>query len=418
MSTELAKELIDKGLNVCILGVAGTGKSTLVNSIVNDTTILVAPTGGAALNIGGETAHRVFGLPIGIPTIKDWTTTSKYMKKLFEDKSKINRIIIDEIGMVSAQMLDLIDAKLKRLRKSSYPFGGLQVIVVGDFGQIEPIIGKDEEKDYYSKYETPMAFGAKCWNFATVELTHVWRQNDRRQVNMLNAIHDGSEHAERALNIIHKESTPFRKGMDVPYICAYKYSAKKINDFEYSKLFTEKKSYSCEITGDDNWNDAPVDKILNLKVGLKIILAANDMDGQYVNGTRAVIESFTKDAIIAKTSNGDDVVISRFEWNKYEYDITHEGVAGKNVRSTFKQFPIRLGYAVTIHACQGMTMDDAVIDLGRGAFACGQAYTALSRVRDLKNLSFVNKITLDDIMVREDVKNFYKQLRLSQGVSQ
>ena len=173
MSQQLAIEAIEAGQNVFVTGPAGVGKSYLIDQVYNESTVLLAPTGIAALNIGGSTCHKVFALPIGLVTRKDETTIPSKVADLFKVNGGVERIIIDEVGMLRADMLDLIDTRLKLVRNNSLPFGGIQMVVIGDLYQLETILPERERLYFKKKYKTPFCFGAKCWDFPTISLTKV-----------------------------------------------------------------------------------------------------------------------------------------------------------------------------------------------------------------------------------------------------
>ena len=284
MSQEIALEKIKAGGNVCVLGKSGTGKSTLIREITDESTIVVAPTGIAALNVTGGTMHSVFGLPLGVVLPQDKFKIQGKFKELFSS-NVIKRIILDEISLCRADYLDLINDKLQVIKGNDKPFGDLQMITFGDFHQIEPIVSWRDEELFYKTYDSPFAFSAKAWNFNVVELTKIYRQSDERQKRMLNSISIKDKHHKLALQRIQDESLIDEDCEDAINLCCYKKDAKKINDTRLKQLQTRERVYKASMEGKDlEWKDAPVDKELKLKIGARVMIASNDPLGNYANG--------------------------------------------------------------------------------------------------------------------------------------
>lgn len=404
MSQELALEYVKNGENVLITGAGGVGKSYVVKQCINHSTLLSAPSGIAALNIGGVTCHKAFGLPIGLVTDRDYYVSSKIRDRLFA----VTRIIIDEVGMLRADYLDLINYKLQQVKGNKKLFGGVQMVLVGDFLQLEPIVGYNEGSIFREEYDTPFAFGANSFrNFKVIELSKVYRQDNKRQVLMLNSIRKKDKWASKAIEYISNECKDYDIDDDQLHLCSRKRDAEVINHKWYNRIDEQEISYYAVIQGQFSDSEKPVPDEIKLKVGAKVLICANDIDNTYVNGDRGEVVKLNLNSVIVKLSSGKTVTVVESEWEKYDYTSV-KGSLSKEVVATYKQMPIKLGWAVTIHASQGLTLDKIAIDVGQGCFSHGQLYVALSRITDLRNLSFVTPISVRDAIVKQDAINFYK----------
>lgn len=398
-----AMEAIKRGDNVFLTSAAGCGKSFVINAIKDESTVLVAPTGIAALNVGGVTCHSFFGLPFGLPEPKDVYSIPRKTAAIL---NRTSRIVLDEISILRSDYLDLIDAKLKWFFKNDKPFGGLQMVVVGDFYQLEPIIQQNELTYFQEEYKSPFAFSAKCWNFKTVQLTEVMRQSDVDQINILNGIRKGDLESLSKLTPLLE---PYQAGTSKIYLCCYNADADKINKVWFNKnknvVHTFRAGYS------PNWgkpNTHPVAATLQLKVGCKVIMCANDLDKQYVNGQRGEVHSISNGELFVKLDTGI-VKVSRHTWEKIGYKGEGESFT-KKVEATFSQLPVKLGWAVSVHKSQGMTLGGVNLHTGaRGCFSHGQLYVALSRVKDLSTLSAVKSIQKDELIIKKEVKEFMEE---------
>lgn len=411
MSQELALEKIKSGENTVILGQAGTGKSFVINKITDNTTVKCAPAGIAALNIEGMTCHKMFNLPVGKPQEQDYFIVGNTMRNLFKGSSPVDTVVIDEVGQLRADYLDMIDSKLRTLRRNNKPFGGIQVVGSGDFYQLEPIVPDNERRGFRKRYKSPYCFDAESWDFDVVELTKVYRQSDERQVRLLQSIREKDKWYKRALDVIQEEAKPYDPVETTMHLCCYKTDAHRINRMWYKRVDEKEHVYNCQ--NDAGWKEAEcaVPFKVKLKVGCRVLVKANNTDGGYVNGDKGWVVDCTPLSVFVKLDrNGQTVEVIPNKWDKHKYGTSGDKVT-KEVESSYTQIPLLLGYAVTTHSVQGMTLDDVAIDFGQGCFAAGQAYVALSRIRDLKNMSFVNDIYPSDIIVRDEVVEFYENLR-------
>lgn len=404
-----AIQSIKNGDNLFLTGSGGTGKTYISKLITDENTIVTSPTGVAALNAGGITCHRAFSLPTGLVTKGDNNKISSNMRKLFGEDSPIKRILIDELPMLRVDFFDLIDQKLKKIRNSDEPFGGLQIVGVGDFFQLEPIVSYNEYKLFYERYESPYCFSSNLWDFKTIELDKVYRQEDERQVKILNSIRRGDKYSKIAIQRINEECSTYENTQDTLHLCAYKRDAEEINNYWYNQLKTKEKTYNCRITGKDNWKDSPVPHQVKLKEGSKVLIKANSQCGSYVNGSRGTVYRLNSDTVDVELLNGKVVRVYMNGWSKHEY-TSSGGSVNKNISSSFVQIPIVLAYGMTIHSVQGLTLDKATIHTGKGMFGNGQLYVGLSRIKDIRNMSFVNPIEFSDLKVSSEVKRFYKNV--------
>lgn len=402
-----AIDLVKQGKNVFITGSAGVGKTYVAHKITCPLTVVVSPTGVAALNAGGMTCHKAFNLPVGMVSDIDKNKISQKMRNLFGKKSPIKRILIDEVGMLRRDLFELIDYKLRRLRDSSEPFGGLQVVGIGDFYQLEPIVSYNEHDIFYEQYSSPYCFSSPLWDFHTVILDKVYRQDDERQVRILNSIRTRDKWSKLAIQRINEECAPYENVEDTLHLCCYRRDADAINKKWYSNLQGKEVKYKANITGKNPWKESPVEHEVSLKVGAKVLISANDAKGAYVNGDRGTVTFLGNNFVSVKLLNGSMVKVLTTNWEKFEYKVKGNKDIEKTVESTFTQIPIRLSYAMTIHKVQGLTLEKAALHTGKGMFGKGQLYVALSRVRDLRKLHLVNPIRLSDLKVSNEVKEFY-----------
>ena len=399
--------LITQGKNVFVSGVAGTGKSYVINQIRNEPgTIVVAPTGIAALNVQGVTAHKMFGLPLGMATFNDFNTTKGSIKDIHHN---IKRIICDEGGMLRADYLDLIDWKLKALRNNDKPFGGIQVCLFGDLLQLEPIVGQREKQYFYEDYDSPYITSSEAFEgFETVILDKVYRQENQRHANLLNSVRMKDKWSKLAIKKITEESKPYVIDDKNLTLCCYNADADEINQKHYNKINGSQVTYLAYSDNLTKWEkDAVVPSTLKLKVGTRVLICANG-EG-YVNGQRGVVEFLGKDYVSVNIDGVGVVDVVKNTWEKHKYSKNDKNLE-KQLESYYKQFPLRLGWAISVHKSQGMTLDNVALDIGRGCFSAGQLYVSLSRVKDLKNLSLVRPIRHKDIIVRREAVEFYKNV--------
>ena len=420
-----AFELIENTrTNVFVTGRAGTGKSTLLQYFRhrNQKKIAVlAPTGVAAINVKGQTIHSFFMFR---PDITPDTVDEIYViKKKRELYAKLETLVIDEISMVRADLLDCIDMFL-RLHgpKPSLPFGGVQMVFFGDLYQLPPVVRFDEQTIFKTVYKTSYFFGAKVFElfeFQVLELKEIYRQKDERFIKILNAIRHNNLTADD-LKILNAR---FQRGVDdykqddfFVSLTTTNDLAEKINSQKLSQLPGEVYKYTGTISGEFEKKNLPTQQLLELKIGAQVMMLTNDPEKRWVNGTIGkVIEIFPdpdgKDIVMVKLANGLDVDINSFTWEIFQfyYDEDIESLSSRVV-GYFSQFPIKLAWAVTIHKAQGKTFEKVILDLGRGTFAYGQLYVALSRCTTLEGIVLKQPIERRHVLLDASVRDFFQSI--------
>ncbi len=406
-------EKTDKSL--FITGRAGTGKSTLLNLFRQTTrkkTVVCAPTGIAALNVKGQTIHSLFGFPPRFILSKDIKKSGK--RKWFK---KMEVLVIDEISMVRADLLDAIDRSLRINRENPMPFGGVQMVLIGDLFQLPPIVSSNEEKRIFEiAYESPYFFSANVLREVEIEmleLRKVYRQENRHFLRLLDAVRLNQADWEdlEDLNIRYMPLFDFPGN----YITLSPRNATvgRINRRELANLEAQEFVFSATVTGVFDPRLYPTEKELRLKIGAQVMFIKNDPDGQFVNGTIGKIIEISKETIKILSDEGGatkEIDAGRMDWEiiKYKPGKTDDEIESEVV-GTFNQYPLKLAWAVTIHKSQGKTFDKVIIDMGKGAFESGQTYVALSRCRTLEGIVLKQKLQHRDIMIDDRVVEFYEQ---------
>ena len=396
--------LRDGAGNLFVTGRAGTGKSTLlrcIRDLVPGEMVIVAPTGLAAVNVGGQTIHSFFGFPPRLIQTGDIrrSRNGRLMRRL-------KFLVIDEVSMVRSDIMWAIDQSLRVNRgRPREPFGGVRLAMFGDLHQLPPVIDEAEVASHLeTEHGGPFFFSIGALRegagTALVELTHVFRQKDEALIRVLNQIREGEADADD-LAVLNERVHPIRTLAEgEPYIILTptNAAARRINLAYLEALSGAPHAFQAGVTGDFNESAQPTEQTLVLKPGAKVMLLRNDTDRRWVNGTIARVSRLEEDRVWVEI-DGDEHEIERAAWEnrRYAYDKAEEKIV-ETVAGTFRQFPLRLAWALTIHKSQGLTLDKVYIDLGRGTFAHGQAYVALSRCRTLEGLAFARALRPTDIL--------------------
>lgn len=391
-------------------GKAGTGKSVLLQFFRQKSEkniVICAPTGVAALNIGGQTIHSLFRIPPGFVK-KDSLKIEKRTAKLLKH---IDAVVIDEVSMVSPDLMDAMDHLLRQAKKCTTPFGGVQMIMFGDLYQLPPVLTDKELYDYFEKnHGGYFFFNAHVWrntSFTTRELTTIFRQKDESFKIILNAVREGTI-TDDQLALLNKR-TVATPSDGVVILATVNASVARINETRLSKLESKACEYAAEIEGSLEKSAFPADEVLRLKKGAQVMLLKNDKEKRWVNGSIGYVDSLTETTIQVNI-DGVKHSIPKETWKKIRYTFNQAtNSIEEEVVSSFTQFPIKLAWAITIHKSQGQTYTAVVIDMGRGAFAPGQAYVALSRCRTLEGIYLKRPISREDIIVESKIAEFMKK---------
>ena len=409
------------GRSIFLTGKAGTGKTTFLKTVMERSRkrpIVVAPTGVAAINAGGVTIHSFFQLPFS-PYVPGAKVESKF--DFGREKRKIiassDLLIIDEISMVRADLLDAIDAVLRRFREHGQPFGGMQLLMIGDLAQLTPVVTPEDERMLKPYYDTPYFFGSKALqqlDYVTIQLSHVYRQQDASFIALLNEIRGGHPSADALAKLNSRVTNPSPKGEGSGYIrlTTHNNLANFYNESELQKLPGRPVMYHAAIKGTFPDYSYPTAETLVLKVGAQVMFVKNDPSGKhlYYNGRIGrVIEASEKRLTVYCEGDSEAIEVEPLEWENTRYTLNEQTrEIESEVQGTFKQLPLRLAWAITIHKSQGLTFDRAIIDANQ-SFAPGQVYVALSRCRTLEGLVLATPLDARAVINDERVDSYISQ---------
>ena len=423
--------------SVFLTGKAGTGKSTFLRYICEHTKkkhVVLAPTGIVAINAGGSTLHSFFKLPFYplLPDNPDFSLQRgriheffKYTKPHRKLLEELELIIIDEISMVRADIIDAVDRILRVYsRNLREPFGGKQILLVGDVFQLEPVVKGDEREILNRFYPTPYFFSARVFNqidLVSIELQKVYRQTDATFVGVLDHIRNNTVGATDLQLLNTRYGTQIEESEADMYItlATRRDNVDHINDKKLAELPGEPVTFSGEITGDFPESSLPTSQELVLKPGAQIIFIKNDFDRRWVNGTIGIISGFDpfEETLYVITDDGKECDVKRESWRniRYKYNEEKKQIEEEEL-GTFTQYPIRLAWAITIHKSQGLTFSRAVIDFTGGVFAGGQAYVALSRCTSLEGIQLKKPVSRADVFVRPEIIGFAERFNNRQAI--
>lgn len=415
-----ALEAIDGGAPaVLISGRAGTGKTTLIRYLRErpggEKQAVVAPTAVAALNAQAQTIHSFFHFP-HLVLDPEHLPDGKHFGVLYR---RMNRLVVDEISMVRVDLIDAMDARLRTIRKDPRPFGGVQLVMVGDFLQLPPVIELDHRPLLNGLgYKSPYAFSARAFERAPVfpiSLDHVYRQEEREFIELLSKIRLGQDSSEIVEVLNQRCLGPHRSGAHPLLLTPTKAAADRYNREGLASLPGESLVKHAQISGklEINRDRLPVPEQLELRVGARVMAAKNDPQKRWVNGSLGTVTGFDPNGVSVRFDQSrEEHLVGAAEWEKVRqvWNDTTQRIENEVIGS-YKQVPLIPAWAITIHKAQGLTLDDVRIDLGHGAFAPGQVYVALSRVRTMAGLSFARPLRQSDLQADPMLVSFMEWVR-------
>lgn len=410
--------------HVFLTGKAGTGKSTLLTYFRGTTKknhVILASTGAAAVNIGGQTIHSFFHF---MPDITD--VEARRLGKTHQQTKliqKLQSIIIDEVSMVRADLLDCIDCFLKEARKSKEPFAGIQMIFIGDMYQLPPVVGRDEVEIFTRKYESPYFFDSESFKriskyeefYEHIELKKIYRQRDEQFIELLNGIRNRELHSTNLSILNDRIQNDIEVTSDYIYLVMTNKQADEINRSNLEKISKESQVFYGDIKGDFENKNLPTELSLTLKVGARVMFLNNDAENRWINGTLGEVLGFYADEsndnmpiVEVRKDDGETVDVYPHTWTNYHSKLNEETARiEKEAIGSYTQIPLKLAWAITIHKSQGKTFDKVIIDIGWGAFASGQIYVALSRCRTLDGIILKKPIHTKHIILDNRIKQFF-----------
>ncbi len=430
--------------SVFLTGKAGTGKTTFLREVVPEIPkqqLVAAPTGVAAMNAGGVTLHSLFQLPfgpylpterqpVGAPDHVDWRNRKTLMRNVRIAASKrkllqrLELLIIDEVSMVRADMLDAIDRTMRSIRRNRLPFGGVQLLLIGDLRQLSPVVKNDHWALLKEHYRSPYFFDAKVMseiNCVNVELKTVYRQRDEVFVGLLNRLRNNNI-TQDDLDLLETRYQPnFTPPPNEQYItlCSHNHQANSINNLHLNKLQGTVEKLSAVVKGEFPEHSYPAEFDLHLKSGAQVMFVRNDTgeERRYYNGKIGFVKRICEDGVEVHFTDGSDpVLVEPIEWKNVRYVIDQENNVKETDLGSFIQYPLRLAWAITIHKSQGLTFERAIINAGE-SFASGQVYVALSRLTSLEGLVLQTRILADRITVDAAVSAFMNEFRADDTLS-
>lgn len=410
--------------NIFLTGKAGTGKTTLLHKIINTcykNTVVVAPTGIAALNAGGVTIHSMFQLPFAsfLPTLSNPPIVNEFLRfenrfslrkhfQMHKNKQQVIRnmelLIVDEVSMLRADVLDAMDYMLQFIRKDKRPFGGVQVLFIGDLLQLPPVVKQEEWEVLKHYYKGMYFFQSEVITqnpLLYVELETIYRQTDKLFISILNHLRENQLTSEDIKQLEKYVQPDFPKKHLKDYITLTTHNAKAdaMNQREMSKLSSPLFSYEADIVDDFPEYLYPIEKVIQLKEGARVMFIKNDISGEHLffNGKMGTVVSLSEGEITVKLDGGRVINVERYEWENVRYKLneTTKDIEEERLGS-FTQYPLRLAWAITIHKSQGLTFEKAILDLA-SVFASGQAYVAFSRLRSLDGLILLSSVSANGI---------------------
>ncbi len=418
---DLAFEYVrNTGKNIFLTGKAGTGKTTFLHEIKRESSkrvVVTAPTGVAAINAGGMTLHSFFQLPLGLH-LPDTSREANNQRRFSRDKIQLLRtldlLVIDEISMVRADLLDAVDDVLRRYRDDSRAFGGVQLLMIGDLHQLPPVVKPEDWELLRPHYVTPYFFGSLALqrtDMVAIELKHIFRQSDRRFIDLLDKVRNNQIDAQVLESLNSRYIPGFQPDVKEAYITLTSHNASSydLNAQRLESLPEPSRTFKAKIVGDFPETSFPTEETLEFKKGAQVMFVRNDLspEKRYFNGKIGKIIRLAGEEIFVRCKDErEDIAVTPIEWQNIKYSINEETKEIKeDVLGTFTQYPLKLAWSITIHKSQGLTFDRVIID-ARSAFAHGQVYVALSRCRSFEGIVLSSRLNPSSVKTDLVVKAY------------